>query len=114
MCKWLGLVIIGSFLLTGCTAVEVYTFKKERVDQTVQGNRGYLKGQPPAESATPRNTERTLISVDIGVETYGADKDEECGMVAKTVPQTQSQVVVQKQAPVTKVVEAEKVEEYIK
>ncbi|MBU1852071.1 MAG: hypothetical protein KJ995_06700, partial [Candidatus Omnitrophica bacterium] len=41
------------------------TFKKDRVDQTVEGNKGYLKGTAPELQAKANSPQRTMIGVDI-------------------------------------------------
>lgn len=65
------LLIICCFLMAGCSknvqvtkGIDVYTFKKDRVDQDLTGNRGFA-GEPTKEPDKPRNTKRTLIGVDI-------------------------------------------------
>ena len=68
---WMPLVAL-LFLFSGCATVdderpiEVYTFQKDRVDQKLSGNQGYLKGEAP-ESTSPRKTKRTLIGVDVAL-----------------------------------------------
>ena len=61
------ILLVISFLVTGCSNVKTYTFKRERVDQGMQvGNRGYLIGTPPpAESR--EGLKRTMIGVDIEI-----------------------------------------------
>ncbi|MBD3296466.1 MAG: hypothetical protein GF392_03785 [Candidatus Omnitrophica bacterium] len=63
------LVLMGvAVTLTAAEAVEVYTFKKDRVDQDLSsGNRGYLSGKPKDIPEKKRNLKRTLIGVDIEV-----------------------------------------------
>lgn len=47
-------------------AMDIYTFKKERVDQELdRGNRGYLSGRPSDMDDGDRSTQRTLIGIDI-------------------------------------------------
>ncbi|MBU0571404.1 MAG: hypothetical protein KJ995_00435 [Candidatus Omnitrophica bacterium] len=65
MGKILISIIAVSFLITGCRSVDVYTFKKDRVDQTVEGNKGYLKGTAPELQAKANSPQRTMIGVDI-------------------------------------------------
>lgn len=43
--------ILAAFILSGCV-VRTYQMTRDRVDQDVSGNRGYLKGQAPAEEGT--------------------------------------------------------------
>jgi nucleoid-associated protein YgaU len=52
------------FLLSGCV-VRTYPVTKERVDQDLAGNRGYLQGQSPAEEVKERKTTRTTQVVEI-------------------------------------------------
>lgn len=58
-------LILISLLITGCSNVKTYTFKRDRVDQDVQeGNRGYLLGDPPP-AEDREGLKRELIGVDI-------------------------------------------------
>lgn len=70
----LCLFIVICFALSGCTRVDVYTFKKERVDQKTEGNGGYIIGQKP-NVEKERNLKRTLFGVD--VEMVGSSKGDE-------------------------------------
>jgi len=45
------LILLSVFTLTGC-AVRTYSVRKDRVDQDVSGNKGYLKGTAPQTSET--------------------------------------------------------------
>ena len=65
MGKILALLITVSFLITGCASVDVYTFKKDRVDQKEEGNKGYLKGMAPESQDKTGISQRTMIGVDI-------------------------------------------------
>ncbi|MFH1552329.1 MAG: hypothetical protein ABID83_01645 [Candidatus Omnitrophota bacterium] len=92
MRKIFALLVVASFITAGCAStgqkpVEVYTFKKDRVDQEITGNRGYLKGTPPP-LPEDRDTQRTLIGVDIELPArlIGED-DEEAGETVKTEPE---------------------------
>jgi len=74
MFKLMALFVLFCVSISGCTHtkvknVEVYTFKKERVDQKIEGNQGYLTGTPP--EIGPRDTKRTLIGVDIELPAFG-------------------------------------------
>ena len=68
-------------------AIEIYKFKKERVDQSLKGNRGYISGQPPAVEEK-RNLKRTLIGIDIeipsGILPGGKDLPEEKAQTGET------------------------------
>ncbi|UCD55809.1 MAG: hypothetical protein JSV93_03230 [Candidatus Omnitrophota bacterium] len=57
-------ILLLSVTLSGCYTMRTYTFKRDRVDQQIEGNRGYAMGAPPlaAEGETPK---RTLIGIDI-------------------------------------------------
>ncbi len=60
---FLGLALL--FLLSGCV-VRTYPLQKDRVDQDLNvGNRGYLKGQPPAIDEAQRKKTRTTQVVEI-------------------------------------------------
>jgi nucleoid-associated protein YgaU len=48
-------ILLGVILLTGCL-VRTYTIQKPRVDLDIQGNRGYLVGQP---QEAPRELKKT-------------------------------------------------------
>ena len=64
------------FFVQGAFAIDVYTFKKDRVDQNMDGNRGYISGNAPS---TPDrgNPKRTLIGVDVELPAIGPDFEEE-------------------------------------
>ncbi len=59
----LGLSLV--FVLSGCV-VRTYPLTRERVDQDLAGNRGYLQGQvPSSEEAAQRKTTRTTRVVEV-------------------------------------------------
>ena len=58
-------LLLASITLGGCYTMRTYTFKKDRVDQEVEGNRGYIMGTPPPAPAMKRVPKRTFIGVDI-------------------------------------------------
>jgi len=58
----LGLSLV--FVLSGCV-VRSYTVTKERVDQDLTGNRGYLQGQAGAQEAKERKATRTTQVVEV-------------------------------------------------
>jgi hypothetical protein len=78
MGKILALLITVSFLITGCASVDVYTFKKDRVDQKEEGNKGYLKGMAPESQDKTSTPQRTMIGVDIELP-GGATSSKETG-----------------------------------
>ena len=71
MKNFILLFVIAAFL-AGCAStpgtkpIEVYTFQKDRVDQKLSGNQGYLEGDAPPITE-PRKTKRTLIGIDVEV-----------------------------------------------
>lgn len=111
-----ALLVIVSFLLSGCAStptehVKVYKFKKDRVDQTIRGNRGYIVGKSDMPVAE-RKAERTLIGVDIDLPAelfppFGKDLEEEA-----VVGEEVSEAAVPKSAE--KVEKVEEEEEWIK
>jgi hypothetical protein len=58
-------------------AIDVYTFKKKRVDQELEGNRGYIMGTPPPPPE--RKSTRTIIGVDIELPAADLGAGEEKG-----------------------------------
>jgi hypothetical protein len=89
MRKIFGLVVVICFvvsLLSGvkADAIDVYTFKKDRVDQNLDGNRGYLMGKPKDMTGGDRNIKRTLIGVDIELPAGSSYSDDEEAPQAKT------------------------------
>ena len=49
-----------SFLLSGCI-VRTYPVVRDRVDQELSGNRGYLQGKAPAEKSERKTTRTTRV-----------------------------------------------------
>lgn len=76
------LLISVSLLVSGCaTKVDVYTFKKDRVDQKInEDNVGYLSGKPNNLQGTDRNVKRTLIGIDVDL----SDDDMASGSVEQS------------------------------
>ena len=60
-----ALFVCAAVALVGCEKIsKPYIMTVDRVDQKVEGNRGYLKGTPPpAQERT--NLKRPLIAVDM-------------------------------------------------
>lgn len=55
------LLVISSFMFSGCV-VRTYTLTRDRVDQNLAGNRGYIQGQPPAgEDVSRKSTRDTQV-----------------------------------------------------
>ncbi|MBM3245566.1 MAG: LysM peptidoglycan-binding domain-containing protein [Candidatus Omnitrophica bacterium] len=58
--KIIGLLALGLvFLLSGCVA-RTYEMTKDRVDQDLTGNRGYIQGSMPPKEDADRKSTRTL------------------------------------------------------
>jgi len=58
----LGLALI--FVLSGCV-VRTYSLTRERADQDITGNRGYLEGEAPTGEEKEKKTTRTTQMVEI-------------------------------------------------
>jgi hypothetical protein len=94
MFKMIIFLVAVSVVVTGCANVEVYTFKKERVDQGAKGNEGYLSGEVTTPKEGTATKKRTLIGIDI--ELKSKDKGE-------TVEETISETVVEETDTVVEV-----------
>ncbi|MFC1704157.1 LysM peptidoglycan-binding domain-containing protein [Candidatus Omnitrophota bacterium] len=63
-------ILFVALMFSGCF-VRTYTVRKERVDQEVSGNRGYIQGSAPAmEEVTPRKKKRTTFVVEVETESH--------------------------------------------
>jgi len=58
------LVLIFGLSLTGCI-VRTYTITKERLDQDIAGNRGYIQGGAPALETKDRSSTRETVVVEL-------------------------------------------------
>ena len=58
-------ILLLSITLSGCYTMRAYTFKRDKVDQRVEGNRGYIMGTPPPAPIEGEIPKRTLIGIDI-------------------------------------------------
>jgi len=88
MCKIILLLVVTVVLVAPKVFaeekfLEVYTFKKDRVDQEIDGNRGYISGEAPKIAEKPRKKQRTLIGVDIQVGVDNSDSDDFDARVCK-------------------------------
>ena len=74
-------ILLACVALSGCSGARIYTFKKDRVDQSAEGNRGYIKGTPPPEPIRKGVAKRTLIGIDMEVPLLPGEKGYEptCG-----------------------------------
>ena len=100
------------FFAAYSNALDIYTFKKDRVDQDLStGNRGYLSGSTPAPEGK-RNLKRTLIGVDIELTDFVEDEKSD-GTSKKEVKKPTSQKQVKKtiERKVTKPVEKAPIKE---
>jgi len=71
MKKVMVTLLIGQivFVFAGCGIRSIHPQKFDRVDQRIEGNRGYLKGTPPpAEDRTGLKRELMAVDVDLGAE----------------------------------------------
>ena len=68
------LIMVGS-LSGGCSSVDVYTFKKDRVDQELKGNEGVVVGKKKDLPRKETNPKRTLFGVDIEMTGSGREKE---------------------------------------
>jgi len=62
----LTVLMVLCFFITGCSRVQTYTFKRDRVDQSMEGNRGYMQGDVPAAESR-EGLKRTMFGVDVEV-----------------------------------------------
>jgi len=71
MKRALLLLVAGLFLaaLSGCVETRSYTIMKERQDQSLQGNRGYIQGSVPAGVSTEKERrvyrEHKVVEVEV-------------------------------------------------
>ncbi|MFH1665471.1 MAG: hypothetical protein ABIA77_04915 [Candidatus Omnitrophota bacterium] len=73
-------------------SIDIYTFKKDRVDQEIKGNQGYLLGNPPAPSVEKSVAKRTLIGIDIELPGCFSGKDNTEEPVRKEEAVTEEEV----------------------
>ncbi|MCX5710466.1 MAG: LysM peptidoglycan-binding domain-containing protein [Candidatus Omnitrophica bacterium] len=61
------LALLSVFVLSGCI-VRTYPLTRDRVDQDMTGNRGYLQGQAPAGEEKPKATTRRtqIVEIELG------------------------------------------------
>lgn len=60
----LFLLLASVIMLSGCV-VRTYTLTKDRVDQDLTGNRGYIKGEAPVGEETVKKTTRDTHVVEV-------------------------------------------------
>jgi len=112
MIGYLALICLVLAFFAPCSFGEfdIYTFKKDRVDQELSGNRGYISGKPSNIPETKRNLKRTLIGVDVEL---AVGSDEEAPAAAEPRPEKVSSTMPRSKEPVT-VVGNEDEEQWIK
>jgi len=108
-------LVIAGFLSTSFAGIkawgiDVYTFKKERADQEMKGNQGYLSGKPENLSDEKRNLKRTLIGVDVEIGAPIFGKTDPKSETEKTEKKAEKAAVKKPQKKVT-VVEEDDFEE---
>ena len=73
--KLLVVMLLVSVVLTGCSNVSSpYIIMKDRVDQNLSGNRGYLLGTPPPAPARKGVPKRTMIGIDVEIPLLPGEK----------------------------------------
>ena len=84
--SYLILIVCAAIALVGCEKIsKPYIMTVDRVDQTVEGNRGYLKGTPPlAQERT--NLTRPLIAVDMDLVSIQGKATKATTIVTKKAP----------------------------
>ncbi|OGW75898.1 MAG: hypothetical protein A2Z72_07055 [Omnitrophica bacterium RBG_13_46_9] len=80
-------ILFVSITLAGCASVKTYTFQKDRVDQRLAGNRGYLMGTPPPAPVEREVPKRTLIGVDVEIPILPGEKAEQLSEETPTIEQ---------------------------
>ncbi len=64
----IGMTVLVGFFLTGCARITTQVVEKPRVDQELEGNRGYLAGSGPAP--VQRKTTRRMLQTDVEMPTW--------------------------------------------
>lgn len=84
--SYLILIVCAAIALVGCEKIsKPYIMTVDRVDQAVEGNRGYLKGTPPlAQERT--NLTRPLIAVDMDLVSIQGKATKATTIVTKKAP----------------------------
>ncbi len=94
MRRLLALLVIVFF--AGCMTVKTYTIEKPRVDTDIEGNRGYLAGEPEEEAEESRLGDTRKVSV-VEVE-FGSRKPK--GISIEDKEETYPETVFEEEAPV--------------
>lgn len=64
---WVTIGLVG-ISFTGCSRIQTKIVEKPRMDQQIQGNRGYLKGSAPAGG--PRRATREMVETNVELPTW--------------------------------------------
>ncbi len=65
------IVVISILVIFGAGCIRTTTYVKERADQQVSGNRGYLQGDiPPSAGETGAPRTRTITQIEIELPSY--------------------------------------------
>ena len=65
--KMMATAVLVGFFASGCARIQTKVVEKPRVDQELQGNRGYLKGSGPAPAS--RRTTRQMLETNVELPT---------------------------------------------
>ena len=76
-------VMVLVVFTSGC--LRTYSFKKERVDQEISGNRGTIMGEAQPAQAKRTPTERTIIGIDVELPVFTGFKNKQPAMEKREV-----------------------------
>ena len=108
-------ILFVSIITAGCSDVNVYTVKKDRVDQAMRGNRGYIMGTPPPAPITGEVPKRTMINVDIEIPVLPFEKIKTTKSPRRVITKEETVVIDEKPGETDIYVEEEVIEqEWIK
>jgi LysM repeat protein len=82
-----SIVVISSFLLSGCV-VRTYSIARDRVDQDLTGNRGFVTGKTPVMEEEARKDTRPIrvVEMELGWFGIGSKKKAAHAPAAERVP----------------------------
>ncbi|KJJ84729.1 secreted protein [Candidatus Omnitrophus magneticus] len=101
------LLVAVVFFMTGCSSVDMYTFRQDRVDQKLTGNEGYIAGTNN-EPLKERKRKRTLFAIDFEGKAGENEADVEEIAPAEPVKDIEEEAPVPSKAP--EKVETKKIE----
>ncbi len=73
------LILCLAFVFSGCL-IRTYSVRKDRVDQEVSGNRGYLQGASPADEEVQPQKKRKTFVIEFEMSSPFREKEEKKGM----------------------------------